>query len=113
MLVAASSFVIGAGVAALIAVLFGILRFAAATDRRSEWAARPLEFAAICFGSIATVGALMSLVIEAGSIFLYAALAVTILVASLILWGRRFYRWVRGLLSRRRNSSSDAQKYPR
>jgi len=97
-----NALLVGAGVAAVVSVLLGILSFAAAYDKRSKPKAKPLELAALYFGSIATVSLLVSLAVETGSIFLYAVLAITILVASIILWGGGIWRWARKLFSKRR-----------
>jgi predicted permease len=101
-LVGDNALLVGAGVAAVVSVLLGILSFAAAYDKRSKPKAKPLELAAICFGAVATIGGVLSRAVETGSVFLYAALAITIIVAGLILWGGGIGRWAREFFSKRR-----------
>jgi hypothetical protein len=101
-LTADNALLTGAGVAAVVSVLFGILRLAAAQDKRSQPKEKPLELAAVVFGSIATISGVLSVAVEAGSGFLYAVLGITIVVAGLILWGGSIRRWACRFFVRRR-----------
>jgi hypothetical protein len=94
---------VGAGVAALVSVLLGLI--ATGSAYRKEWrkkrkkkpkvsAAWTLGFAALIFASVGTVGGLWALAGKTGWVFLTSAIIIFAVVASVILWGKWFTHFI-------------------